>query len=54
MARKSDLVRVDRRFADELRKTSKATGESMIDITAGIKIGKEKRRSNDPFDLTVG
>jgi hypothetical protein len=49
--RLTDIIKVDRHFADELRKVSKESGETMIDITAGISLGK-KRRSDDPFGLT--
>ena len=56
MAKKTDLIRVDGRFADRLRRVSLESGESMIDITASIPLNggeRKKRRSKDPFDLTV-
>jgi len=55
MAKKTDLIRVSRNFADALRKASEERGETMIDITADINLSpkKKKRRSGDPFDITV-
>lgn len=53
--RATDIIKVDRRFAEQLRKASLESGESMIEITAQINLleKKKKRRPNDPFGLTV-
>lgn len=54
MAKNTDMIRVDRRFARQLKKISEETGESMVSITAKIPIkGKKKRRPGDPFDITT-
>jgi hypothetical protein len=55
MAKKTDLIRVDRIFADALRRQSAETGESIIDLSAslGSVVGKKKRDGRDPFGLTV-
>ena len=50
----TDLIRVDKRFAETLRRMSKETGDSIINITSGINIngcGNKRKRGRDPFAL---
>ena len=52
-AKKTDLIRVDQRFADMLRKISQESGDSIINITSGINLSeKKKKRGTDVFALT--
>jgi hypothetical protein len=52
--RKTDLLRVDQRFADAIRRESETSGESIIDLSASLEglIGKKKRDGRDPFGIT--
>jgi hypothetical protein len=53
MAKKTDLIRVDRSFSDALRRASVETNESIVDISARIAPQIRRRDRRDPFELTV-